>query len=659
MEEQRNIDEVFRHALSDYHEAPPGAVWQDIASRLDGDEKRRPVGFFLRWPWIVLSTLLIIGSGWMVVGLNRHGDDSIRANASSQSGGSVSSANVAVETSNKQSVTENNTNPSSESNSEQTSSAPAPTAKPVVKQAMAKAAITTPVPAKPASISNNISDEAHLTAVTESPATSIAPAVATTASVSIEAATPAPAKAESPVVTVSENLKRKPEHLVSLKSSSVRRQKIAPVAKLTPERRNVSRADLPAIAHSTPEAAPVPVKPQVKPAARWQKPAPERIAKLTRNQHRPLSSYGAAKTPEALQPDQSPLPASNTLPEIEADPRPVEVLASGIDPTNDRLMASSLKTYYPQARVVSDIPVPQAAPEQDPAPEKKDSAPTAGTQEQSPEPALPMSIKPSYKPTISLAALIGYEPGMGSSVTSRFTGAARLLLQASHSIAIGIQPAFRIGNLTTTMLSQDAAYQRSSLQVDSFHTIDNSPSVRGDMDTIYNYVIRENFDSIIVRGTSVGGSFWEIELPLIVQWKINKSWYVYGGPSVNFGGKLSFNDGGEAKVISNVRKDSLAQSQALPMIAFNGYFGKSPLAAYSTYQPATPVTDPSSVRFGYLFGLGYAKNRIMAEASLHQQLSGYSQMESSLRSIFADPHVRLSIGYLLFNTKPVKTVTAE
>jgi hypothetical protein len=320
---------------------------------------------------------------------------------------------------------------------------------------------------------------------------------------------------------------------------------------------------------------------------------------------------------------------------------------------------ASAGSYNPEVRSVTDIPVPQAAPLKEVESPKSEQSSSAGTQEQTPEPALPMAIKPDYKPTISLAALIGYEPGMGSSVTSRFTGAARLLWQASQSVAIGIQPAFRFGNLTTSMLSQDQAYQRSSLQVDSFHTVDNSPSVRGDMDTIYNYVVRENFDSIIVRGTSVGGSFWEVELPLIIQWKINKSWYVYGGPSVNLGGKLSFNDGGEAKVISSVRKDSLAQSQALPLKAFDGYFGKSPLAAYSTYKPATPVTDPSSARLGYLFGLGYAKNRIMAEASLHQQLSGYSQMESSLRSIFADPHVRLSVGFLLFNTKPVKTLAAE
>jgi hypothetical protein len=270
-----------------------------------------------------------------------------------------------------------------------------------------------------------------------------------------------------------------------------------------------------------------------------------------------------------------------------------------------------------------------------------------------------MAIKPSCKPTFSLAALIGYEPGLGSSVTSRITGSMRLLWQASQSVAIGIQPAFRFGHLTTNMLSQDKAYQRSSLQVDSFHTVDNSPSVRGDMDTIYNYVIRENFDSIVVRGTSVGGSFWEVELPLIVQWKINNRWYVYGGPSVNFGGKLSYNDGGAPSVISSIRKDSLAQSQALPMIAFNGYFGKSSLESYSSYKPSAPVTDPASVRFGYLFGLGYARNRIMAEASLHQQLSGYKEMETSLRDIFANPHVRLSFGYLLFNSKPVKKVTLE
>src|ERR1043165_9213700 len=88
-----------------------------------------------------------------------------------------------------------------------------------------------------------------------------------------------------------------------------------------------------------------------------------------------------------------------------------------------------------------------------------------------------------YKPTVSLAVLGGYEKGFSDLVQNRVSAALRVMLQVSERFGIGLQPAYRFGNLTTTSISEDAFYQRSTVTIDSFHTFDASPSVRGGVDT--------------------------------------------------------------------------------------------------------------------------------------------------------------------------------
>jgi hypothetical protein len=272
--------------------------------------------------------------------------------------------------------------------------------------------------------------------------------------------------------------------------------------------------------------------------------------------------------------------------------------------------------------------------------------------------SVPELRRASYPHSLSLSVLAGYEQSFSMPLNNRFSAAARLLWQVGQDLAIGLQPAFRLGNLTTVVLSPKAVYQQSTIQIDSLHTGDNSPSVRGAIDSIYNYVIQEQFDSIIVKQVSAGGSFWEIELPLTVNYKIGKNLYLFGGPSLNFGGKLTHTGKGDVHTVSTVRKDSLAQSEPLPLAAFNNYFGKSPLPAYSSYQPAN-TGDPENVRIGYLIGVGYEWNRLLFDASLHQQLSGYQNMAESLKPIYKRPTVRLSIGYVLFSNKASRPVTLE
>ena len=236
----------------------------------------------------------------------------------------------------------------------------------------------------------------------------------------------------------------------------------------------------------------------------------------------------------------------------------------------------------------------------------------------------------------------------------RCDAAFKLMWHASQRIAIGIQPAFRLGNIGSATLSPQMTYGRAVVTVDSLHTSDHSPSVTGAIDSIYNYVIQEKFDSITVKPVIVGGTFWEIELPVTVQYQLSRSWHVYGGVSVNLGGKMNYTEKGETHIVSTTRRDSLAQSEPLPSAAFNNYFGRTQLASYSSYAPADYSQQPNPVRVGYLLGAGYTHGRITAEASIHQQLTGYSNVAPAMRDAFSTPYVRLSVGYYLLRHDKAK-----
>jgi hypothetical protein len=274
-----------------------------------------------------------------------------------------------------------------------------------------------------------------------------------------------------------------------------------------------------------------------------------------------------------------------------------------------------------------------------------------------PDTAAPDS-RPKRPVSLSLAALAGYEIGLRSPAPGRVSGSLRLLWHFSPRMAVGLQPAFRYGNVADYTLSDPKAYQRTTTDIDQFTSLDQSPSLRGVVDTLYHYVIRESFDSIVVGGSSIGGRLAEFELPIIFSYKPARSWHVYGGPSLNFGGLLTSRQS-TFDSYTTVRKDSIVQSVRMHPNDFINYFGKSSLEPYENRQPDPVVKDPASIRFGYLLGAGYEWKRVIADVSIHQQLSGYEDVIEPVRNVYSSPYLRFSIGYFLFPQKKTSTSAAE
>ncbi len=255
------------------------------------------------------------------------------------------------------------------------------------------------------------------------------------------------------------------------------------------------------------------------------------------------------------------------------------------------------------------------------------------------------------KTSMSLSFLAGYEFALQKPAPNNVTGGFRLLWHFDPAIAIGIQPSIRYGNVSMTALTESTAYQRNgAVSVDSVIRLDSAGFVN-----YRAYGLSQKMDSIIVSGIAASGPMWQFELPLILSYKIAKAWHVYGGPSAIIGGKLSTTAGG-MQTYSTTRIDSVKSAGTIlaprPVASFQNHFSKSSLPDISTYTPEEDVLGiPATLRFGYLVGVGYEWKRVIVDLSLHQQVSGFSDVHKSVRNAYSSPNVRISIGYSLFPQK--------
>ena len=250
-------------------------------------------------------------------------------------------------------------------------------------------------------------------------------------------------------------------------------------------------------------------------------------------------------------------------------------------------------------------------------------------------------------PPASLTALAGYEVAVQKPAPNRGAIALQLLLHINSAFSLGIQPAYKFGNLSSLILQNNQNYfTPGTVLVDSSKVVD---SVAGT--TKYNYFIRQGYDSIITPSTQVSGRIWELELPVIIHYQpFGSKWHVYGGPSFTFGGKIATTTRGSLQTYTLLKRDSIfLNPNPLPASAFRDYFNLSLRPNSNSYTPQT--NEPDAIRLGYTIGFGYEWHNFLGDISLRQQVSGYGNISNDqLRKVYTSPSVRISLGYRIFGT---------
>lgn len=680
MEEQhKNIDDLFRQSLGDYREAPPAAAWERVATQLDADLKTpEKKYFFLRWLWVSLAIMLLIGGAWFIAAHQGH--------------------KLTLATNHSFSI--NKANENSAQNFQENESTDASENSPIADTLTVKKEFQTSLKgADNSSItSKNKGTEIYAENGKKAQKTNATLSKGNERNDTKSNSSGRQMNHEKSIAETASSVRRKPSKNLSegkVKGSSASTVADAAYSSRLSKNYSISSAQKHSIKSAEMQEQSASQKNSLASNAQAIKKSRSAVAQKIPNEN----EYGSAAKTGVIKPEKTDKPTQKGKQRNEGkSPNSEEpsvahsnkllqgnekvkgrkyklAKASSKSPVKEKMGtpqgASSAKTHneaiakkLPPLVRQTEFKWQPAAKEAPAVTNEDEDAPALTNSEDEEQEPITLATgsgtsggggagsgveeKKHRKPqSFSAAAMAGYELPVKKSGVNQVSGGLRLLWHFDPVIALGIQPTFRFGNISSRSVGDALAYQQSSFQVDSVIRLDSIGQV-----DYRQYNISQKFDSISVAGAAISGTMWQLELPVILSYNIAKAWRLYLGASLNFGGKLNATSG-EVRHFESNRTDTLRSAPgsaipAKPASSFENYFGQSSLPPFSQYTPTgATVEQPASLRFGYLFGVGYDAKRFNFDVSIHQQTSGFDKLPKSVQDVFSTAAIRLSFGYYL------------
>jgi len=261
----------------------------------------------------------------------------------------------------------------------------------------------------------------------------------------------------------------------------------------------------------------------------------------------------------------------------------------------------------------------------------------------------------------------GYEKGFADVTSSSFIFAPFLQWNISPHVSFVLQPGFRYNQVNKTDIFNMVSYYHEIVSAtrDSFNNYitDTSGQVT---DVQRNYLYKHVYDSIVFNQRLAQKNYWEIELPIMLRYKIASNFAIFGGLSLTFGNLLKIES--PKTVFSGLQK---TDSLSFPTVPINAPGPTLPgVASYFPYNtpdistaPAASITPASNpARFGIMFGFSYElQRRIMIDVMYKQTVSDMKYIPNEqMRKIYTQPYFRVMVGLKLFESKkPVVSNPAD
>ncbi len=644
-EQQHNIDEIFRQALGNYREAPPPAAWNDVEQKLDKDAPDRRS--FFRWPWIALFLLLISGI-WFTV-------RTITSNHTSKPATVILNHSAA----NKSTLTRTNTQLANDP-TKSSALAAHPNAekddrtaqKESIKSRQDKQGIvqaSSNISQAPGSNSNtrrhrhnSFADKRAVIAQTSASRIKMHDKNA------IQGNKHRTAKAivlTRPTATSEEHQNKKPTPPVLIAGRKNKKDR-------------------------TVEDAQIAVELVKAPQHTVQRNKEEKTVAIKRRKGVPEQN-GASGIAHRKKQSREKMEHSNPAGEMVSDNRPVQKMASQkvLDTTvsKNRVKEKTADNSYTSKRLIEKPVLTQNKETQKPAisgktqqakptPAVKGTArstdedqPAAAPGSDNGSPDTASSQKSRRKFTIrvplSLDVFGGYIWGIQKPAPNMGVLALQLSWRISAALGIRIAPAYRFGNIASQALSEDDIYGRLHATI-----IDSTSRTDSAGLTTYFYYLNQSYDSVKASAINAGGKYWDISLPLELRYQARGSrWFLHGGPTVNFGGRIS-TETGTLQSYSVTRQIQLSRTGRPLSTDSLKHYNTIALKTDSSYKPYNATLSP--IRIGYTVGAGYHWQRLLVDVSLQQQLTGYKAENPALQKVYQSPYFRISIGYRILSGQP-------
>lgn len=243
----------------------------------------------------------------------------------------------------------------------------------------------------------------------------------------------------------------------------------------------------------------------------------------------------------------------------------------------------------------------------------------------------------------------GYEGGWDNLSATKLVLSSYLQYNLDQRWAIMTQPAIKSASVRSQTGSPASYYQvnNDGQTVQSGATVAHK-AVLGPGDTITDYyatpfTYSQSHDSI-VKTTHYGGSYFELELPILLQYKLTERLKVYGGVNLvyhqfNAYSVNTYTRKGIVRSVSETDTTSPSQPITAPTDLSFSYNG-NPIQNYRN-----PVMSQSAqLLAGYMVGFSYNYSRRWLVDALVQQ-TPVNTSGGTLAEPFTGASYRLSIGY--------------
>lgn len=268
-----------------------------------------------------------------------------------------------------------------------------------------------------------------------------------------------------------------------------------------------------------------------------------------------------------------------------------------------------------------------------------------------PLPELPGKYKPYFKWEAGIKG--GYEMGFTNLAATKYTVSPYIQFNITRKLSIMTQPAVKYAKIASRNIASQTYYQANgwnptALHVDSSYKNDNAINPYWLYSTTVTYT--QTHDSII-KSYSVGGTYLEFEMPLLLKYAITSQFSIYGGANMVFTKLPGITEHTDSQRILStsgpVTRTQVGSAPTPPPPPGDVAYPGTPLSSYKG--PLSPAQQGGQLTFGYTIGFSYEYSKRWLFDALMQQNPTKSDVKGNynLNIPLSSPYFRLSVGYKL------------
>ncbi|MES2703073.1 MAG: hypothetical protein V4649_10560 [Bacteroidota bacterium] len=242
----------------------------------------------------------------------------------------------------------------------------------------------------------------------------------------------------------------------------------------------------------------------------------------------------------------------------------------------------------------------------------------------------------------------GYEFGFNKDAANKWVISPYVTYDLSSKLSILVQPAIKYATIANRTLGSDTYYSVNSESSIVSVTEGQSYAAGGSIYYPSTYHYTQSHDSI-VKTSTIGGSYMELELPVMLQYRLCNNLSVYGGVNMLYSKTTSVTERmyTQSGIVRNADVAVVSEDNYGSGPSINDVFNYTGTAYDGS--GAAQTQESSKLRAGYMIGVSYTcKSRWLIDALVQQSpIKPNTKQGYNVNAPLSSPYLRLTLGYKL------------